>query len=90
MESTVSPSPRISRYTGTSKQKAEKETQHLFFAIGWPLRNGLGILIDVTPFEEVVKIIVRDSLFIFGDDEASPLSAGGAIKQQSASANALL
>ena len=58
--------------------------------MGRSFRNGLRILIDVTPFEGVVRIIVRAPLFILGDDEVSPLSAGGAIKQQSASVNVFL
>ena len=56
----------------------------------WPLRNGLRILIDITPFEGAARIIVRDPLFILGDDEASPLSVGGAIKQQITSVNTVL
>ena len=69
---------------------AEEETQHLFLATHWPLRNELRILIGVTPFERVVGILVRDPPFILGDDKASPLSVGGAMKQLSAGVNSLL
>ena len=55
--------------------------------MGWPLRNELRILINVTTFEEVIRSI---ALFILGDDEASPLSVDGAIEQQYAIVNALL
>ena len=52
--------------------------------MGWSLRNGL---VDVTPFEEEGRIIVRNPLFILGDNEAS---VGGAIKQQNANVRTLL
>ena len=70
--------------------RAEEETQHLFLAMGWPVQNEFKILIDVTPFEGVVGIIVRDPLFILGYDEVSLLSVGDTIKQQSASVNGFL
>ena len=47
-------------------------------------------MIDVTPFEGVVGIIVRDLFFILGDDDANLFSIGGAIKQQIARVNELL
>ena len=82
VELTISPSPRIFQYIDPSEQKKERCISFLPWVC--PLRNGLRIFIDVTPFKGVVRISVRYPFFVLGNDEVSSLSVGGTIKPQSA------